>query len=58
MLPPVKKSILSHQKMFYNGAWSVHISLLIQMRQLFHWRKQYYELWTLYGLKLKKNIND
>ncbi len=25
-----------------NGAWSVHISLLIQMRWLFHWRMQYY----------------
>ncbi len=25
-----------------NRAWSLHISLLIQTRQLFHWRKQYY----------------
>ncbi len=25
-----------------NGAWSVHISLLIQIRCLFHWKKQYY----------------
>ncbi len=27
-----------------NGAWSVHISLLIQIKLLFHWRKQYYGL--------------
>ncbi len=26
------------------SVWSVHISLLIQMRQLFHWRKCYYGL--------------
>ncbi len=29
-----------------NGAWSVQISLLIQTRTLFHWRKSYYGLWT------------
>ncbi len=27
------------------SVWSVHISLLIQTRQLFHWRKCYYGLW-------------
>ncbi len=26
----------------FSGVWSVHISLLIQTKQLFHWRKQYY----------------
>ncbi len=26
-------------------AWSVHVSLLIQTRSLFNWRKQFYELW-------------
>ncbi len=30
-----------------NGAWSVQISLLIQTIHFFHWRMQYYELWTL-----------
>ncbi len=29
-----------------NSAWSVQISLLIQTRTLFHWRKSYYGLWT------------
>ncbi len=29
-----------------NSAWSVQISLLIQTRTLFHWRKRYYGLWT------------
>ncbi len=29
-----------------NAAWSVQISLLIQTRTLFHWRKRYYGLWT------------
>ncbi len=28
------------------SAWSVHSSLLIQTRLLFHWKKQYYVLWT------------
>ncbi len=56
----MKKSIsccLSHQNpsaylfrccclCLVNGAWSVQISLLIQTRTLFHWRKRYYELWT------------
>ncbi len=34
-----KSGVWSEKK---NGAWSVHISLLIQMRQLFPWRKHYY----------------
>ncbi len=29
-----------------NSAWSVHSSLLIQTRLLFHWKKQYYVLWS------------
>ncbi len=29
-----------------NGAWFVQISLLIQTRWFFHWRKQYYGSWT------------
>ncbi len=66
----MKKSIscyLSHQNphthssrtfLDRNGAWSVQISLLIQTRKLFHWRKRYYGLWTRIlvrsnGLKLK-----
>ncbi len=30
-----------------NGAWSVQISLLIQIRTRSHFRKHYYGLWTL-----------
>ncbi len=30
-----------------NGARSVQISLLIQTRTRFHWRKRYYGLWIL-----------
>ncbi len=32
--------------LFVISAWSVQISLLIQTRTLFHWRKCYYGLWT------------
>ncbi len=35
------------------GAWSVHISVLIQTRLCFHWRKQYY-----YLLQLNRGLNS
>ncbi len=64
MLAPVKnsfpfcplesKSTNTFDCFHLNIAWSVHISLLIQMRQLVHWRKQYYGYKTHDGFVSRK----
>ncbi len=53
--PPEKSPspVVSHIKIHTHicFAWSVQISLLIQTRLLFQWRKCYYGLWTRIGVK-------
>ncbi len=43
----IKMFLTSNHCSTVNGAWSAQISLLIQTRWHFHWRKRYYGLWTL-----------
>ncbi len=67
-LPGVKKlpDVLWHQnpptylfRAVLACAWSVHISLLIQIRLLFHWKKCFFGLWAhIIRFKVKKGLID